>query len=227
MLLVDVRVSALFSLIANASTPILVCLRIFATPSPIARARAEESRQLTPAFRSTYTTCALLLVPVRVSVALSTLARVFATELRLQISTARSPKATRNPLLVPVRVNVYPAFLARALGTEPRLHVPAVRAAQFPTVLRAGPPVAPVPRAAPFPPAVQAPQPLVPEAHSTQAPQVPFVIDLRVASPPSFVRVEIYLCCMHALCHRLCWSLRASNSTWFRSARSPASQWAL
>ena len=35
-----------------------------------------------------------------------------------------------------------------------------------------------------------APQPLVPVAHSTKAPQVPSIIDLRVAAPPSLVRVD-------------------------------------
>ena len=35
-----------------------------------------------------------------------------------------------------------------------------------------------------------APQPFVPVSHSTQAPQVPSLIDLRVAAPPSLVRVE-------------------------------------
>ena len=80
--------------------------------------------------------------------------------------------------------------LERAPATEPRPQVPAVRAASSPPVLRAGPPVAPVPRVAPPPSAVQAPQPLVPDAHSTQAPQVPFLIDLRVAAPPSRVPVD-------------------------------------
>ena len=35
-----------------------------------------------------------------------------------------------------------------------------------------------------------APQQLVPVAHSTQAPQIPSLIDLRVAAPPSLVRVD-------------------------------------
>ena len=83
-----------------------------------------------------------------------------------------------------------PLPLARAPATEPRPQVPAVRAAPSPPVLRAVPRVAPVPRSAPPPSTVQAPQPLDPDAHSTEAPQVPYLINLRVAAPPSRVRVD-------------------------------------
>ena len=83
-----------------------------------------------------------------------------------------------------------PLPLARVPATEPGPQVPAVRAAPFPPVLRAGFPVDPVPRAAPPPPAVQAPQPLVPVANSAQASQVSSLIYLRVAAPPSLVRVD-------------------------------------
>ena len=89
-LLVDVRVSAPPSPIANASAPILVCPRVSVTPSPIARARAAELRPLTPAPRSTQATRAPLLVPVRVSLPPSTLTRAPTTEPRPQVPAIRA-----------------------------------------------------------------------------------------------------------------------------------------
>ena len=151
-LLVNVRVSAPLSPIANGSAPILVCSQVSATPSPIARVRAAESRPLTPVPWSTQATCA--------------------------------------PLLVPVRVSVLRFPLARALATEPRWQVTAVRAAPSTPVLRAGPPVAPVPRALPPPPTVQSPKPSVSDAHRTKALKEPFLIDLRVAAPLSRVGID-------------------------------------
>ena len=121
--LVTVRVSPLSCRIAYARAPILVCLRISATLSPIARALAAESLPLTPAFRSTQATRSPLLVSVQVSVPTFPLARAPATESRPQVSASRRPKATRAPLLVPILVSVFFNPFARARGFDFHPHL--------------------------------------------------------------------------------------------------------
>ena len=105
-----VRVSPPCPRIAHARAPILVCPRVSATLSPIARARAAESRPLTSAPRSTQATRAPLLVCPRVSATPSPIARALAAESHPLTPASRSTQATllleRAPLLVHVRVSV-------------------------------------------------------------------------------------------------------------------------